>query len=78
MEKLLKQLIQKVEVLIKVQVLTGLRHLNQSEKVMALHGVGVSQKEIADILGASLNTVTSAVAKGTKKSRKKAISSKEG
>lgn len=61
MEKLLKELIEKVNILIKIQVLTGFQGLNQSDKIMALYGIGVAQKDIADILGVPLNSVTGVV-----------------
>jgi transcriptional regulator len=69
MEKLLKELIAKVAVLIKIQVLVGMRDMNQSEKIFALYDVGIGQKEIAEILGAPPNSVTSVVSKRAKKAK---------
>ena len=70
MEKLLKQLIGRVDLLIKLQVLTGLKDWNQSEKVIGLYNMGVQQAEVASILGIKINNVTSIVSRELKKNQK--------
>jgi len=70
MEKLLRELIQKVDVLTKVQVATGMSGLRQIDKIASLYEAGVAQKDIASVLSIRINTVTSAVAKMGKRKRK--------
>jgi len=70
MEKLLKQLIERVDVLIKLHVLTGLKDWNQGEKIIALHSMGIAQVDIASILGIKINIVTATVSRETKKQKK--------
>jgi hypothetical protein len=70
MEKLLRELIGKVEVLIKVQTLSSLKGMNQAESVMALYNVGIAQKEISTILGVPINSVTSIVTRRGKPKKK--------
>ena len=74
MEKLLKALLARTDLLIKLQVLVGLRDMNQSQKIQALYGVSVAQKEIANILGIPINTVTGVVAKAAKKMKSNKLS----
>jgi transcriptional regulator len=79
MEKLLKELIGRVEVLIKLQVLTAFKDASQTDRIMALHSMGLTQAEIASILGTKLNNVTatvSRVTKGRNKTKTKKESSK--
>lgn len=71
MEKLLRDLINRTDLLIKLQVFNGMRDMNQSQRVLALYGLGVAQSDIAAILSIPLNVVTSAVAKNTKRMRPK-------
>lgn len=69
MEKLLKQLIERVDVLIKLHVLTGLKGSKQGEKIVALYSMGISQTDIASILGIKINTVTATVSREGKKKK---------
>jgi hypothetical protein len=61
MEKLLGELINRVDLLIKLQVLVGFERRSQKEKVIALYGVGVPQKDIARILGVKGNIVSAVI-----------------
>jgi hypothetical protein len=70
MEKLLKQLIERVDLLIKLHVLTNLKDWNQSEKIMRLHGMGIAQSDIASILGIKSNIVTATVSRVIKNQKK--------
>jgi transcriptional regulator len=70
MEKLLKQLIERVDVLIKLSVLTGLKEMNQTERIMSLHRMGIPQSDIASILGTKINNVTATVSREAKKRKK--------
>jgi DNA-directed RNA polymerase specialized sigma24 family protein len=71
MEKLLKQLIERVDVLIKLQILTGLKNQNQGEKIIALHSIGIAQADIASIMGIKINTVTATVSQMRRKNSAK-------
>lgn len=71
MEKLLRQLIERVDVLIKLQVLSTFKESSQTDKIMGLHSVGVAQANIASILGTKINVVTATVSRVTKAKKAK-------
>ena len=70
MEKLLRQLIDRVDVLIKLQVLSGFKDSSQTERIMALQSMGLAQADIASILGVKTNFVTATVHRVTKGQKK--------
>jgi hypothetical protein len=73
MEKLLKQLIDRIDMLIKLQVLTALSGMNQTEKILSFYGMNVSSKDIADVLGIPITTVSGVISKKTKKKKIKVV-----
>ena len=72
MEKLLKQMVDRLDILIKLQALTAFKSSNQSERIMGLYALGITQSDIATILGSKINIVTSVVSKAAKAQRKRA------
>ena len=67
MEKLLRELIEKIKTLTKIQALSVLRELNQTDSIMVLYNMGIAQKDIAEILSTKINIVTSTVTRKRKK-----------
>jgi DNA-binding MarR family transcriptional regulator len=70
MEKLLKQMVDRMDVLIKLQALTAMKDWNQTQKVMALYEMDIAQSDIASILGIKSNTVTATVSAQLSKRKK--------
>ena len=71
MEKYLKEIIEQNKLLIKLSAIRAFEGRNQTEKIMLLFSSGAAQKDIANILGIKLNTVTSVVSQAQKKAKKK-------
>ena len=67
MEKLLRELIEKIKTLTMIQALSVLRELNQTDSIMVLYNMGIAQKDIAEILSTKINIVTSTVTRKRKK-----------
>lgn len=71
-------LAQKLDTLIRLQAF-GLvsRFESQKEKILFLRKVGMQNKEIADLLGTSANTVNVTIVKAKKTEQKKSTSKEE-
>lgn len=72
-------LAQKLDTLIRLQAF-GLvsRFESQKEKILFLRKVGMQNKEIADLLGTSANTVNVTIVKAKKAEQKKSPTKDEG
>lgn len=71
MEKKISKLIEKISILTRVQVAIAWQNLNQVDQVMALRKFKIAQKDIAEILGISVNSVTSIVSRKESGKKKK-------
>jgi DNA-directed RNA polymerase specialized sigma24 family protein len=64
-------ILDKLDTLIRLQAHAAVTHLeSQKEKILFLNKVGMSLKEIADIVGTTPNTVNVTLSKARKASRK--------
>ena len=70
MEKQFKQLIERVNILIKLQILTVLKDHNQTEKIIDLYALGISQSEISSLLNVPVNTITGTVSRIQRRRKK--------
>ncbi len=82
-EKQCKEIVDRLDKLIRIVALTGLKDLTSTQKIGLLNQVGFGPKEIADILGTNQNVVNVRLsemrkAKSTENSKKKEEANVQG
>ena len=69
-EEFKKELLKKMDALIKLSTISSMKEKSQMEKVSVLNGMGFGPKEIANLINTSSNSVSVALNKLKKKSSK--------
>ena len=76
-----QSLLERVDILVRLHALSSVANFeSQKDKILFLSKVGISPKEIADILGTTPNTVNVALSnarKGGKKSKSKQVNTEK-
>jgi hypothetical protein len=82
-EKQCKEIVERLDKLIRIVALTGLKDLTSTQKIALLNQVGFGPKEIAEILGTNQNVVNVRLsemrkAKSGETSKKKEYANSQG
>lgn len=70
MEKILTDISNKLDLIIKILILNSFKDLNKSDKIKSLFDLGIQQKDIAAYLNVPISTVTGRISE-YRKSKKK-------